>query len=213
METDSRASIPNSLEMAANAVCSLPPSLSTDTAELASRRKGNDAAVDAERPEPSRVEGQKMDMAVESRILAPSSLGHLALKEHDDVICQSILCGQPLSANLRISRQRPVTVTSNYHIQEPIHSSSLGGGGFIILAWSKCLNNEFTEDKQASNVRVVILSYTYKMPTEHTPFQGAGPPVITSCAPDHERSWCTNVREEGPSSPDGNNFPGIHQSQ
>ncbi|KAJ7731514.1 hypothetical protein B0H16DRAFT_1469075 [Mycena metata] len=23
-----------------------------------------------------------------------------------------------------------------------------GGGGFIILAWSKCLNNEFTEDKQ-----------------------------------------------------------------
>jgi hypothetical protein len=30
---------------------------------------------------------------------------------------------------------------------------------------SKCLNNKFTEDKQVGNVRVVILTHTYTMPT------------------------------------------------
>ncbi|KAJ7892703.1 hypothetical protein B0H13DRAFT_1886589 [Mycena leptocephala] len=34
-----------------------------------------------------------------------------------------------------------------------------GGGGFIIPAWSKCLNNEFMEE-------------THKIPTEHKPIPG-----------------------------------------
>ncbi|KAJ7735497.1 hypothetical protein B0H16DRAFT_1695642 [Mycena metata] len=66
----------------------------------------------------------------------------------------------------RPPRIPPTRNTTNFRtIRETTDHNSLGraGGGFIILAWSKCLNNEFTEDKQA-----VI----YKMPTEHTPFQG-----------------------------------------
>ena len=37
---------------------------------------------------------------------------------------------------------------SEDRIDHPHHPPMAKGGGFIILAWSKCLNNESTEDKQ-----------------------------------------------------------------